>query len=71
MFRIPSFPTMNEMLVALTIGFIFVIWTIMNLSSAEAYFSLPLNETVIMAMPSFKALIMPFSTIATSELLEV
>ena len=43
----------------------------MNLSPAEAYFSLPLNETVIMAMPSFKALIMPFSTIAISELVEL
>ena len=41
------------------------------LFSAGAYLSLPLNETVIIAVPSFKAFIIPFSTIATSGLLEV
>ena len=49
---------------------ILVTITSMVLFSAAAYLAVPLNETVIVALPSPTAMISPNTTIATLESLE-
>ena len=56
---------------AMMTGILFSTRTVMFLLTAGAYSSLPAKLTVIMAVPSVKPLIIPFSTTATVVLLEV
>ena len=54
----------------ISVGFLLTVTSIV-LFSAAVYLSLPANETVMVALPSALAIILPESTIATLELLEV
>ena len=54
----------------ISVGFLLTVTSIV-LFSAALYLSLAANETVMMALPSALARILPESTIATLELLEV
>ena len=56
---------------AMMTGILFSTYTVMFLLTAGAYSSVPAKLTVMMAAPSFKHLIIPFSTTATVALLEV
>ena len=45
--------------------------TLIVLSFAAAYLSFPANETVMTAVPSLIAVILPFSTLTTFALLDL